>query len=140
VDVLKLRLLAVKSKQCATKKNKYHCPEVFLDAVADKLTTTADLFLDAELLSKFYYIVSFMDLPVLGALLLSTHKLTDCSSSHVSWMHASAVALHKKKSTALQRRTRRSSVILTWCAARNCWSTFSRRWRVYASWSKERSA
>jgi replication fork clamp-binding protein CrfC len=58
VDVLKLRLLAVKSKQCATKKNKYHCPEVFLDAVADKLTTTADLFLDAELLSKFYYIVS----------------------------------------------------------------------------------
>ncbi|KAH7377783.1 P-loop containing nucleoside triphosphate hydrolase protein [Pyrenochaeta sp. MPI-SDFR-AT-0127] len=56
VDVLKLRLLAVKSKQCANKKNKYHCPEVFLDAVADKLTTTADLFLDAELLSKFYYI------------------------------------------------------------------------------------
>jgi replication fork clamp-binding protein CrfC len=58
VDVLKLRLMAVKSKQCATKNNKYHCPEVFLDAVADKLTTTADLFLDAELLSKFYYIVS----------------------------------------------------------------------------------
>ncbi|KAF2797543.1 hypothetical protein K505DRAFT_372395 [Melanomma pulvis-pyrius CBS 109.77] len=56
VDVLKMRLLAVKSKQCASKKNKYHCPEVFLDAVADKLTTTADLFLDAELLSKFYYI------------------------------------------------------------------------------------
>lgn len=57
VDVLKMRLLAVKSKQCANKKNKYRCPEVFLDAVADKLTTTADLFLDAELLSKFYYIV-----------------------------------------------------------------------------------
>lgn len=57
-DILKLRLLAVKSKQCATKKNKYHCPEIFLDAVADKLTTTADLFLDAELLSKFYYSVS----------------------------------------------------------------------------------
>ncbi|KAF2466084.1 uncharacterized protein BDR25DRAFT_269190 [Lindgomyces ingoldianus] len=56
VDVLKMRLLAVKSKQCMNKKNKYHCPEVFLDAVADKLTTTADLFLDAELLSKFYYI------------------------------------------------------------------------------------
>ncbi|EUC31366.1 hypothetical protein COCVIDRAFT_27188 [Bipolaris victoriae FI3] len=56
IDVLKLRLTAIKSKQCASKKNKYHCPEVFLDAVADKLTTTADLFLDAELLSKFYYI------------------------------------------------------------------------------------
>ncbi|KAF2762841.1 hypothetical protein EJ05DRAFT_447272 [Pseudovirgaria hyperparasitica] len=56
LDVLRLRLMAVKSKQCADKKNKYHCPEVFLDAVADKLTTTADLFLDAELLSKFYYL------------------------------------------------------------------------------------
>ncbi|KAH9871261.1 hypothetical protein IAQ61_005440 [Plenodomus lingam] len=56
IDVLKMRILAVKSKQCATKKNKYHCPEVFLDAVADKLTTTADLFLDAELLSKYFYL------------------------------------------------------------------------------------
>ncbi|KAF2138785.1 uncharacterized protein K452DRAFT_233429 [Aplosporella prunicola CBS 121167] len=56
VDVLKMRLMAIKSKQCANKKNKYYCPEVFLDAVADKLTTTADLFLDAELLSKFYYV------------------------------------------------------------------------------------
>jgi len=54
-DILRLRLTAVKSKQCANKKNKYYCPEVFLDAVADKLTTTADLFLDAELLSKFTY-------------------------------------------------------------------------------------
>ncbi|KAF4308708.1 hypothetical protein GTA08_BOTSDO04106 [Botryosphaeria dothidea] len=55
-DVLKMRIMAVKSKQCASKKNKYYCPEIFLDAVADKLTTTADLFLDAELLSKFYYL------------------------------------------------------------------------------------
>ncbi|OJD31191.1 mitochondrial dynamin gtpase [Diplodia corticola] len=55
-DILKMRIMAVKSKQCANKKNKYYCPEIFLDAVADKLTTTADLFLDAELLSKFYYL------------------------------------------------------------------------------------
>ncbi len=55
--MIRMRLLAVKSKQCASKSNKFHCPEVFLDAVADKLTTTADLFLDAELLSKFYYSV-----------------------------------------------------------------------------------
>ncbi|KAK4505641.1 hypothetical protein PRZ48_003606 [Zasmidium cellare] len=54
-DILRMRLAAVKSKQCALPKNKYYCPEVFLDAVADKLTSTADLFLDAELLSKFYY-------------------------------------------------------------------------------------
>lgn len=56
-DIIKMRMVAVKSKQCASKANKYYCPEVFLDAVAEKLTTTADLFLDAELLSKFYYSV-----------------------------------------------------------------------------------
>ncbi len=50
-----MRLLAVKSKQCANLKNKYHCPEVFLDVVADKLTSTAVLFLNVELLSEFYY-------------------------------------------------------------------------------------
>jgi dynamin-like GTPase MGM1, mitochondrial len=61
-SIIKMRLLALKSKQCANKANKYHCPEIFLDAVADKLTTTADLFLDAELLSKFYYSVSSIPL------------------------------------------------------------------------------
>lgn len=54
-DIIRMRLAAVKSRQCSDKKNKYYCPEIFLDAVADKLTSTADLFLDAELLSKFYY-------------------------------------------------------------------------------------
>jgi hypothetical protein len=57
-SILQMRILAAKSKQCKSKANKYYCPEVFLDAVADKLTTTADLFLDAEMLSKFYYSVS----------------------------------------------------------------------------------
>ena len=54
-DILRMRLAAIKSRQCSNPQNKYHCPEVFLDAVGDKLTSTADLFLDAELLSKFYY-------------------------------------------------------------------------------------
>lgn len=54
-EIIKMRLLAVRSKQCATQKNKYHCPEVFLDVVADKLTSTAVLFLNVELLSEFYY-------------------------------------------------------------------------------------
>lgn len=54
-DIIKMRLLAVKSKQCANVKNKYYCPEVFLDVVADKLTSTAVLFLNVELLSEFYY-------------------------------------------------------------------------------------
>lgn len=47
--------MAVKSRQCSNLKNKYHCPEVFLDVVADKLTSTAVLFLNVELLSEFYY-------------------------------------------------------------------------------------
>lgn len=50
-----MRLLAVRSKQCTTKSNKYYCPEIFLDVVADKLTATAVLFLNVELLSEFYY-------------------------------------------------------------------------------------
>lgn len=54
-DILKMRMMAVKSKQCANLKNKYHCPEVFLDAVATKLASTAVLFLNVELLSEFYY-------------------------------------------------------------------------------------
>nr|POE89233.1 protein msp1, mitochondrial [Quercus suber] len=53
--ILRMRLTAIKSRQCNVPANKYYCPEVFLDAVGDKLTSTADLFLDAELLSKFYY-------------------------------------------------------------------------------------
>lgn len=54
-DIIKMRLMAVRSKQCASQKNKYYCPEVFLDVVADKLTSTAVLFLNVELLSEFYY-------------------------------------------------------------------------------------
>jgi dynamin-like GTPase MGM1, mitochondrial len=50
-----MRLMAAKSKQCATMKNKYNCPEIFLDVVATKLTQTAVLFLNVELLSEFYY-------------------------------------------------------------------------------------
>jgi hypothetical protein len=50
-----MRLAALKSRQCSTKTNKYHCPEIFLDVVADKLTSTAVLFLNVELLSEFYY-------------------------------------------------------------------------------------
>lgn len=54
-NIIKMRLLAVKSKQCADPKNKYYCPEVFLDAAATKLASTAVLFLNVELLSEFYY-------------------------------------------------------------------------------------
>ena len=54
-SIIKMRLAATRSRQCATKSNKYACPEIFLDVVADKLTSTAVLFLNVELLSEFYY-------------------------------------------------------------------------------------
>ncbi|KAK9386728.1 hypothetical protein V1515DRAFT_537060 [Lipomyces mesembrius] len=54
-DILRLRMQALKSKQCKSKDSKYYCPEIFLDVVADKLTQTAVLFLNVELLSDFYY-------------------------------------------------------------------------------------
>ncbi|EFX01512.1 mitochondrial dynamin GTPase [Grosmannia clavigera kw1407] len=54
-DIINMRLLAAKSKQCRSISNKYYCPEVFLDAVATKLASTAVLFLNVELLSEFYY-------------------------------------------------------------------------------------
>lgn len=54
-ELIKMRLLALKGKQCADLKNKYHCPEIFMDVVAEKLTSTAVLFLNVELLSEFYY-------------------------------------------------------------------------------------
>ncbi|KAI0471609.1 dynamin family protein [Xylariaceae sp. FL0804] len=53
-DILKMRMLAVRSKQCASlQRSKYNCPEVFLDAVASKLAATAVLFLNVELLAEF---------------------------------------------------------------------------------------
>ena len=54
-SLLHMRLMILKSKQCATKSNKYYCPEVFLDVVADKLPSTAVLIRNVELLSEFYY-------------------------------------------------------------------------------------
>ncbi|MCJ1476732.1 dynamin-like GTPase mgm1 [Lambiella insularis] len=54
-SILDMRLRALKSRQCSSKTNKYYCPEIFLDVVADKLTSTAVLFLNVELLSEFYY-------------------------------------------------------------------------------------
>lgn len=54
--LLKMRYSFVKnSKKCKSKDNKYQCPEIFLDAVSSKLTSTAILFLNVELLSDFYY-------------------------------------------------------------------------------------
>lgn len=50
-----MRLQALKSSQCASKKAKYQCPEIFLDVVAEQLVSTAVLFLNVELLAAFYH-------------------------------------------------------------------------------------
>lgn len=54
-DILRLRMAAIKSNICRSRTNKWACPEVFLDVVADKLTATSVLFLNFELLSDYYY-------------------------------------------------------------------------------------
>ncbi|CCD24968.1 dynamin-related GTPase MGM1 NDAI_0E01520 [Naumovozyma dairenensis CBS 421] len=52
--VLSFRLKLLKNN-CRSKDNKDFCPEVFLNAVSEKLTSTAVLFLNVELLSDFFY-------------------------------------------------------------------------------------
>lgn len=53
--LLALRLKFLKSKACNSTSDKYVCPEIFLNAVAQKLTSTAVLFINVELLSEFFY-------------------------------------------------------------------------------------
>lgn len=56
MKLLKMRYQFIKGlKKCQSKDSKYQCPEIFLDAVSSKLTSTAILFLNVELLSDFYY-------------------------------------------------------------------------------------
>ncbi|ODV86394.1 glycosyltransferase family 71 protein [[Candida] arabinofermentans NRRL YB-2248] len=54
-SLINMRLKVLQSSICKFKENKYKCPEVYMDAVAEKLTQTAVLFLNVELLSDFYY-------------------------------------------------------------------------------------
>ncbi|KAI7907380.1 uncharacterized protein BX663DRAFT_447586 [Cokeromyces recurvatus] len=53
--ILKYRLAALNSRQCKTSENKQFCPEVFLDIVAEKLTYTAVMFIQVELLNEFFF-------------------------------------------------------------------------------------
>ncbi|KAI5477265.1 dynamin GTPase [Pseudohyphozyma bogoriensis] len=54
--VLRMRLLALKSKKCkAGPDQKSYCPEAFLNVVADKLSHTAVQFINIELLVEFFY-------------------------------------------------------------------------------------
>jgi hypothetical protein len=54
--MLKLRMLAIKSKRCrAGPDQKSFCPEAFLSVVADKLAYTSTMFINIELLEQFFY-------------------------------------------------------------------------------------
>lgn len=56
IAILKLRLAALKSKRCkAGPENDVFCPEIFLNAVADKLAYTSAMFINIELLDHFFY-------------------------------------------------------------------------------------
>ncbi|KDR76377.1 hypothetical protein GALMADRAFT_96992 [Galerina marginata CBS 339.88] len=56
VGILKLRLLALKSKRCrAGPQSEVFCPEAFLNVVADKLAYTSAMFINIELLDQFFY-------------------------------------------------------------------------------------
>ncbi|KAG0684349.1 dynamin-like GTPase mgm1 [Pichia californica] len=55
LTILNMRIKSLQSSTCKHKENKFKCPEIFLDVVAEKLTQTAILFLNVELLSDFYY-------------------------------------------------------------------------------------
>ncbi|UZJ55934.1 hypothetical protein CBS101457_005254 [Exobasidium rhododendri] len=54
--VLKMRMATLKSRRCkAGPQSKIFCPEAFLNVVADKLTYTAVMFINIELLAEFFY-------------------------------------------------------------------------------------
>ncbi|PPQ90994.1 hypothetical protein CVT25_013919 [Psilocybe cyanescens] len=56
IGVLKLRLMALKSKRCrAGPQSEVFCPEAFLNVVADKLAYTSAMFINIELLDQFFY-------------------------------------------------------------------------------------
>ena len=54
--ILKLRLVALKSKRCrAGPESDLLCPEAFLNVVANKLAYTSSMFINIELLDQFFY-------------------------------------------------------------------------------------
>ncbi|KAI9024415.1 P-loop containing nucleoside triphosphate hydrolase protein [Phycomyces nitens] len=53
--ILKYRLAALKSRQCKSVDNKEYCPEAFLNVIAEKLTYTAVMFIQVELLNEFFF-------------------------------------------------------------------------------------
>ena len=60
LGILKLRVMALKSKRCrAGPQSEIFCPEAFLNVVADKLAYTSAMFINIELLDQFFYQVGY---------------------------------------------------------------------------------
>ncbi|KAF9523562.1 P-loop containing nucleoside triphosphate hydrolase protein [Crepidotus variabilis] len=56
LSILKLRVMALKSKRCKIgPQSEIFCPEAFLNVVADKLAYTSAMFINIELLEQFFY-------------------------------------------------------------------------------------
>ncbi|KAG0180868.1 dynamin-like GTPase mgm1 [Apophysomyces sp. BC1021] len=53
--ILKYRIASLKSRQCSSAENKQYCPEAFLNVIAEKLTYTAVMFIQVELLNEFFF-------------------------------------------------------------------------------------
>ncbi|KAI8997119.1 hypothetical protein BDB01DRAFT_20260 [Pilobolus umbonatus] len=52
--ILRYRIAALRSRQCNSVDNKHYCPEAFLNIIAEKLTFTAVMFIQIELLNDFF--------------------------------------------------------------------------------------
>jgi len=56
VNILKLRLSALRSKRCRAGPNQdLLCPETFLNIITEKLAHTSAMFINVELLDQFFY-------------------------------------------------------------------------------------
>ena len=64
--LLRARMAALKGRACKSfsedksDRIKRYCPEAFLNVVADKLATTAVMFINIELLQEYFYLVSLL--------------------------------------------------------------------------------
>jgi hypothetical protein len=100
LSILKLRVMALKSKRCrAGPQSEVFCPEAFLNVVADKLAYTSAMFINIELLDQFFYQASISD-PY-----FSTHS--HHSSSLVKLIHGFCT-------TSTERRSLSSHVKIPW--------------------------
>jgi len=52
---LRARVSAIRSRQCRSWDNRSCCPEVYLAAISEKLTQSAVMFLQVEMLNEFFF-------------------------------------------------------------------------------------